>query len=884
MSAADLSAAAARLQDAALPPLPLCLAPNGAVAAAVKSHFPAGGAALPIILPLPQLLAAAAVLPLDKNIAPAAAALEGGGIPPSDGDLVWRVYAKLSEHCGDRYGATARLQLAQRLVQLFGEADAHLPLAAGDNPFAAAGAGAASHEMQVAAAMWDALAADGVAVGLQPLMRRLAPLLPPLLAVCDESTTPVQRAFYAQCASAECIELPLAPLELQWRAAMTAPGQPPAECRHRAWQGVGETLAQTAALALAALAELLAQLPPAARIGIVVEDRLLARRLRALAEAEKVLIADSAGWRAESLSYGAALRLYAQAVCDGFSLEAVAALLAPPFYTAGAAALAAPPLAAGNALPRAAAEFARLFEQALDIPADSAALLKLCTAQRGSGEARRPAAPHLAEIAADLDAARRAAEAAAQPPAQWLDWLQQAAQPALAAWREDALAQTLQRQLRRRAQAVEAALSAGEFLLWLQETLAAENIASDEIDSRIAFVGADSARAFDALLLLGAAAMPTAEAAGWLGEGEREALGLPLRRDRVEELRRRFCRRLLAHTHLAAVWCAVDSAGMPQRGSPFWQVFAAHCRAHGQLHELAAAESLEVAEEVSPPLPAAAVLPPSLNISEQPLRVWLSAVDTLMECPYKFYATALLGLGDTTLPDTSDMPPPLSGILLHRVLAKFSQRSKALTTRAALAACWDETLRDTARGNRAGLALLRRYWQVHSEAFIDWEWQRRTEGWQTVLTEQRVDEELPLPSGAVLQLAGRLDRMDEHEDGAMAVIDYKSGTLPSKGALSSGELPQLPLYAFFAARRGEGGGAAGGEVSQRLLYRPLHRNSAQVAHQAAVAPVAARLRQVARQIDGGAALPAHGAAGVCAACGVAGVCRRAHWQQPAAPC
>ena len=55
------------------------------------------------------------------------------------------------------------------------------------------------------------------------------------------------------------------------------------------------------------------------------------------------------------------------------------------------------------------------------------------------------------------------------------------------------------------------------------------------------------------------------------------------------------------------------------------------------------------------------------------------------------------------------------------------------------------------------------------------------------------------PSGKVV-LKARADRVDRLGDGTLAVLDYKTGTLPKPADLMDGSAPQLPLEAAMARR------------------------------------------------------------------------------------
>jgi ATP-dependent helicase/nuclease subunit B len=50
-------------------------------------------------------------------------------------------------------------------------------------------------------------------------------------------------------------------------------------------------------------------------------------------------------------------------------------------------------------------------------------------------------------------------------------------------------------------------------------------------------------------------------------------------------------------------------------------------------------------------------------------------------------------------------------------------------------------------------------------------------------------------AGRPFEIIGRADRIERHRDGSVALIDYKTGTVPSKGDVLEGFAPQLALEA-----------------------------------------------------------------------------------------
>ncbi len=113
------------------------------------------------------------------------------------------------------------------------------------------------------------------------------------------------------------------------------------------------------------------------------------------------------------------------------------------------------------------------------------------------------------------------------------------------------------------------------------------------------------------------------------------------------------------------------------------------------------------------------------------------------------------------------------------------------------------------------------------------------------------------PAGP-FELRGRADRIERHEGGRLAILDYKTGTPPSQKSVAAGFAPQLPLEAAMAAAGAFGPELAG--ATAELIYwhltggfepgeaRPLYNNDAdQIA--AAVTAAAANLRALIAEFD-----------------------------------
>ena len=849
----DFAAIISRWQQ--LPEATFCVVPDATIATQLKKAF-VGQQKLPPIIPINRLLTAASVLPPPAPLIATIPLLEEIH-EDNEQQLLWHIYELLQPHCYPNNNA-ARLQLAQKLTRLFLEIDQHLPDSHQHNPFTRLQGGehSCSHEGAVAAAVWDLLNEHKIRIGQQPIMQALATTLPPFLAITNDYTTPAQLAFYQQC-HAEMVHLENTAQQQQLIQSFTLTGTATEVSDYCAYEGNAATLTDTATLALNALRHFLHDSAETDKIGIVVYDRLLARRLRAAAETADIFITDQSGWRAESLSSGAALLMYATITLDKFDMRTLSNILQPPFYHSF------------SEFALAAQQWRQYLNQTLNIPDSITGLLKMLP----------PTHTALITLTNDILTARQQQPQQKATVTQWLHWLYTHAAQMLAAWQEDTIAIAVQQRLHQCAQHNTTAMNADEFLLWLQGVLANETISDHSIKSRVEFTQPGTQRQFSALLLLGYAGPATTEEHGWLGENERQLLQLPVRETRVQQQRQQFCHLLAAHHKIAAVWCTSDTSGKPVMPNPFWYLFATACRQQEKLTTLTCPADTRIADNIPPPPEKIQAIAPSL-----PATLPLSAADTLMTCPYLFYVNTLLKLRDQELPQTDELSPALIGTLLHSLLSQFSQASSNMQEIADLQLCWQDIVMDKLRGNRPGLALLRTYWLVHSNWFLAWEYNRRADGWQTEETEYTVALSLSLPDNRGVEINGRLDRLDRLAPNRLdrnsatnmgAVIDYKSGTLASKKELTKAELPQLALYTFFVQQTVKETVPTHEPTYEMMLCRPLHKDASVVSSEAAPRRVAARLRQVLKQIARGVPLPANGTLGnACINCTAAGICRR----------
>ena len=102
------------------------------------------------------------------------------------------------------------------------------------------------------------------------------------------------------------------------------------------------------------------------------------------------------------------------------------------------------------------------------------------------------------------------------------------------------------------------------------------------------------------------------------------------------------------------------------------------------------------------------------------------------------------------------------------------------------------------------------FWWPRFERIARWfvETERtRRDGLAAIASEVHGRLEIAAPAGA-FTLVARADRIERRTGGGLAMIDYKTGSVPSGAEIARGVAPQLPLEAAIAAAGGFDGVAA----------------------------------------------------------------------------
>jgi ATP-dependent helicase/nuclease subunit B len=209
---------------------------------------------------------------------------------------------------------------------------------------------------------------------------------------------------------------------------------------------------------------------------------------------------------------------------------------------------------------------------------------------------------------------------------------------------------------------------------------------------------------------------------------------------------------------------------------------------------------------VAPPAPAPAV-------ALRPRRLSVTEIETWLRDPYAIYARHVLRLRKLApIEESADAAD--YGRIVHDGLQRFHARHGTAwpaDARAQMADCMEAALGDA--DMRPALAA---WWRPRLLRIAAWvaeaEAERRAEHRPVLIrSEQDGKWRFGAPAGD-FTLTGRADRIERLVDGAIAILDYKTGTPPTQKAVEDGLAPQLPLEAAMVAE-----GAFGEDLTGRAV-------------------------------------------------------------------
>jgi ATP-dependent helicase/nuclease subunit B len=199
---------------------------------------------------------------------------------------------------------------------------------------------------------------------------------------------------------------------------------------------------------------------------------------------------------------------------------------------------------------------------------------------------------------------------------------------------------------------------------------------------------------------------------------------------------------------------------------------------------------------------------PRPPVEARPKKLSVTEIETWLRDPYAIYARHVLRLRPLDALDEA-IGPLERGTVLHKALEMFVQGGGGDLE--ALIALADRLFED-AGIPKAALAVWRPRFIGAAKAFVDFERERRAS-----VASSHLEKKGTLELDG-FTLTGVADRIDVLADGRAAILDYKTGAVPSAKQVQQLLSPQLPLEAAMLAADGFG---IGKFTAEALIYFSL---------------------------------------------------------------
>ncbi len=396
-------------------------------------------------------------------------------------------------------------------------------------------------------------------------------------------------------------------------------------------------------------------------------------------------------------------------------------------------------------------------------------------------------------------------------------------------------------------------------------------------DRRVVILPLNGARMrrFDGVVVVGCddAQLPSAQPE-WLffSNDVRRELGLPDRAQRFAQQARDLAEVLLNQHEVVLTWQRHGGRGEPNRLSGWLERLQRRLAVAGM--RIDAPVVLPALQTASRPTDMPAPAAPALV----PATLSAAAYNSLRRCPYQFFVGRMLRLGE--LGEVSDeLEKRDVGELLHAILHRFHRRlldtpmADPADRLALLQSLTDERFGLLLAEDGHALRFYRR-WQNVMPSYLAWQAAREAQGWRFEAGEVDADTSIALPGGQALRLRGRIDRIDTHPEHGVAVLDYKtqSPVALARKAKTPFEDCQLPFYGLLDARA-----TVGGWVSLDGEARGDKRETGLPDFTEVLDWLTEQMGKDMTALAAGAPLPAFGDESACRYCAARGLCRKGYW-------
>ncbi|MBM3468095.1 MAG: hypothetical protein FJX71_01530 [Alphaproteobacteria bacterium] len=340
-------------------------------------------------------------------------------------------------------------------------------------------------------------------------------------------------------------------------------------------------------------------------------------------------------------------------------------------------------------------------------------------------------------------------------------------------------------------------LTAKDYPAFLRNLMAEEVVREKEgIGSQLMILGTLEARLLQAnVVILGGLnedvwpSIPQDDP--WLSRSMREGFGLPPLERKIGLSAHDFCAAFSApRVYLTR---SLKRDGTPTLPSRWWQRMAALLATAKK--EFTSSQPWGAwASQLDQPMKSSPFLPPSPcpPLKARPCRLSVTAVETLLRDPYSVYAKTILKLYPLD-PVEADLSPLKRGQAIHEVLDAFVK--SGVDPHAPGAMKLFEDLGEKAFGHLLRDVRAQAFWWSQFQRIGEWFLSKMSEEKpliQEIKTEVEGSLEIPTSNGPIL-LTTKADRIDILSSGFARIIDYKTGSLPTKKEVTQGYAPQLSL-------------------------------------------------------------------------------------------
>ena len=310
---------------------------------------------------------------------------------------------------------------------------------------------------------------------------------------------------------------------------------------------------------------------------------------------------------------------------------------------------------------------------------------------------------------------------------------------------------------------------------------------------------------------------PATDPGPWLSRPMRAKVGLASPEEAVGQAAHDFVSAAMAAPRVV-LSCPARRDGAPALPARWLTRLEMFLAGHGQrLEEHPAPGWVRTLDQpAGRPRPAAPPRP-CPPVPKRPRKLSVTAIETWLRDPYAIYARHVLDLAALKPIDEATDAADY-GTLVHNGMGHFLAEHGTRWPPGAAQHLRRAMARALAEAElRASLAA---WWAPRLDRIADWvaevETARRAIH-PIAAVKPEASGELFLPrDGGRFLLTGRADRIERREDGALAILDYKTGTPPSQKDVDAGLAPQLLLEAMMAETGAFGTELAG--AAAELVY------------------------------------------------------------------